>query len=287
MKRFVSPSGATISYDAYGSGPALVLVHGSFSDHATNWEFVKPMFERQFTVYAIARRGRGQTDATGNHSLIDEAIDVATLIESIERPVFLLGHSYGAHVALAAAARVPERVAKLVLYEPPRYGAFKPDDFAQLEAFGAAGDWDRLAAMFFGDMLSVPREELEAVRSSPLWPPILADAKASLGDLRALIRYDFDARRFGDLPMPVLLQTGSESPRAFYATDALAAVLPDARVQVLDGQAHEGMTTAPGQYAEKVTGFLAQQYCPRAVDNPESTFVSHGRASADTAIGLR
>jgi hypothetical protein len=36
----------------------LVLVHGSFSDHNSNWEFVKPLFEKQFTVYAVARRGR-------------------------------------------------------------------------------------------------------------------------------------------------------------------------------------------------------------------------------------
>ena len=31
------------------SGPPLVLVHGGFSDHETNWEFVKPLFEKQFT----------------------------------------------------------------------------------------------------------------------------------------------------------------------------------------------------------------------------------------------
>ena len=43
---------------------APVLVHGAFSDHKTNWEFVKPLFEKQFTIYAIARRGRGETDAT-------------------------------------------------------------------------------------------------------------------------------------------------------------------------------------------------------------------------------
>ena len=37
---------------------------------------------------------------------------------------------------------------------------------------------------------------------------------------------------------------------------ALAAVLPDVRVETLPGQAHEGMTTAPGMYAEAVTRFL-------------------------------
>src|SRR5688572_23329589 len=104
MQRLASSTGATVSYDKYGSGPPLVLVHGSFSDHDTKWEFVKPLFEPRYTVYAIARRGRGETDATKGHSLEDEARDVVALIRSIGEPVFLLGHSYGGQTALAAAA---------------------------------------------------------------------------------------------------------------------------------------------------------------------------------------
>ena len=118
MQRIPSPAGVTVSYDNYGEGPPLVLVHGSFSDHKTNWEFVKPLFEKQFTVYAIARRGRGETDATECHSLEDESRDIVAVIQSIGEPVFLLGHSYGAQTALAAAATVPDRVRKRVLYEP-------------------------------------------------------------------------------------------------------------------------------------------------------------------------
>ena len=64
MERIHSPAGVAISYHRFGSGPPLVLVHGAFSDHATNWEFVAPIFEKHYTVYAIARRGRGETDAT-------------------------------------------------------------------------------------------------------------------------------------------------------------------------------------------------------------------------------
>ena len=83
MQHISSSAGATVSYDTYGSGPRLVLVHGGFSDHKTNWEFVKPLFEQQFTVYAIARRGRGETDATEGHSLEDESMDVVAVIQSI------------------------------------------------------------------------------------------------------------------------------------------------------------------------------------------------------------
>jgi hypothetical protein len=97
---------------------------------------------------------------------------------------------------------------------------------------------------------------LEAVRASALWPPIVADAKASLGDLRGLNRYDFRADRFRKLRLPVVLQIGTESPRHLYVTDALAAVLTDVRIQELAGQAHEGMTTAPELYAEAVSRVL-------------------------------
>jgi pimeloyl-ACP methyl ester carboxylesterase len=231
-------------------------VHGAFSDHKTNWEFVRPLFEQQFTVYAIARRGRGETAVTAGHSLEDESRDVVTVIQSIGEPVFLLGHSYGAQTALAAAATVPDRVRKLVLYEPAWPHVVGKEPLARLAALAQAGDWDGFAVTFFHERLAVPLEELDALRTTALWPSIIADAEASLGDLRALSRYDFSAERFRTLRIPVLLQVGTESPRELYVTDALAAVLPNVRVEELPGQAHEGMTTAPKMYAEAVCRFL-------------------------------
>jgi pimeloyl-ACP methyl ester carboxylesterase len=59
MQRIASPAGTTVSYDTYGSGPPLVLVHGAFSDHNTNWEFVKPLFKKQFTVCLCIASSRG------------------------------------------------------------------------------------------------------------------------------------------------------------------------------------------------------------------------------------
>lgn len=44
MHLLTSPSGVRISYDRYGDGPPLMLVHGSFSNLETNWVLVKPLF---------------------------------------------------------------------------------------------------------------------------------------------------------------------------------------------------------------------------------------------------
>ena len=253
---FLSPSGARIGYDVYGEGPPLLLVHGAFSDHRTNWAYVKPFLAQHFTVHAMARRGRGSSDATAGHALEDEIADAASLLRRIGVPAFVVGHSYGAHVALGAAFAVPELVRRLVLYEAPWPHLIDATVMAPLEELAATGDWDAFATAFFRDVLAVPEGVLSDLRGSPDWPSIVADAPASLGDLRAVARYAFTPERFQTLPMPVLLQIGSESPADFYVTDALATVLPDVAIGRLEGQAHEGMTTAPEQYARALCRFL-------------------------------
>ena len=254
--------GVTLSYEVHGSSTEtfpLVLVHGGFSDHRTNWEFVLPSLTRNLQVYAVARRGRGETDNTPLRRLEDEALDVAELIKHIGTDVFLLGHSYGAHVALLAAAKLtPGQVRKLILYEPPAPGLMKQHMDA-LTSYAHRGDWSGMSYAFFRDVLQVPVADLDAVKNSELWQPIVADAEATLGDLKALSAYDFHPEPFRNLRIPVMLQVGSESPSDLYATNALAAALPNARLETLSGQAHEGMTTAPEQYVESVLRFLGDQ----------------------------
>jgi pimeloyl-ACP methyl ester carboxylesterase len=259
MKTLRTSSGTVVSYSKEGSGPPLVLVHGAFSDHETNWTSVAPLFRQRFSVYAIARRGRGATTPTIGHTLEEEAQDVVEVVGAIGSPVFLLGHSYGAHCALLAAAQQPHLIRGLVLYEPPWPDVVNPDALAALEALAAGGAWDQFAYAFFATMLRVPVQELDLLRASELWNPIVADAPASLQDLRAVRAYQFDPHRFSSVAMPVMLQVGSESPRHLWVTDALAAVLPDARIGLLAGQAHEGMTTAPELYKEVTTRFLLGQ----------------------------
>jgi len=186
----------------------------------------------------------------------DEFSDVAALIGSISEPVFLLGHSYGGQVALGAALMMSDRVRKLVLYEPPDPRRVDKDVPRRLEELASTSDWDAFAETFFRDMLHVPPDVLAEMRKPEIWSPIVSDSSATLGDIRAISGYAFHPDRFRNLKMPVLLQVGTESVRELYVTDALAAVLPDARIEELPGQAHEAPTTAPAMYAESVSRFL-------------------------------
>ena len=256
MERITTPGGEAVSYESYGNGPPLVLVHGGFSDHHTNWQEVKPLIEDRFSVYAVARRGRGESSATQGHSVQDEAADVAAVLDRVGEPAFLLGHSYGAVCALGAAALHPAAVRKLVVYEPPFPDLVTADLLGDLEALAEREDWDGLVLAFMLDVLQVPRDEVDQIRTTPFWSLWTADARASVQDLRSLTKHRFDPAGYRSLDMPVLLLVGTESPRELYVTDALAAVLPHGRIVALEGQAHEGMTTAPAQFAEAISAFL-------------------------------
>ncbi len=58
METITSKDGTMIAYQRSGTGPPLVLVHGTTADH-TRWVPILPALEQHFTVYALDRRGRG------------------------------------------------------------------------------------------------------------------------------------------------------------------------------------------------------------------------------------
>jgi pimeloyl-ACP methyl ester carboxylesterase len=72
----VSRDHTEIAYWTSGDGPPIVLVHGTPADH-TRWRPLLPYLERQVTVHAIDRRGRGGSGDAPEYSLEREYEDVA------------------------------------------------------------------------------------------------------------------------------------------------------------------------------------------------------------------
>jgi pimeloyl-ACP methyl ester carboxylesterase len=112
-------NGLKLHYQQIGHGPDLVMIHGLTGNLAVWHLQIVPSLSDHFRVLTYDLRGHGYSDVppTG-YSADDMALDLAQLLEvvGIQRPT-LVGHSFGADVALYFAFLFPERVAQVVAIE--------------------------------------------------------------------------------------------------------------------------------------------------------------------------
>jgi pimeloyl-ACP methyl ester carboxylesterase len=99
----------------WGSGPVVVLVHGVVLGGREAWRGQRPLTER-WTLLAPDRPGHGRSP-DARQDFETEAPLVADQL--LREPVHVVGHSYGAIVAMLAAARALDTVRSLTLIEPP------------------------------------------------------------------------------------------------------------------------------------------------------------------------
>jgi pimeloyl-ACP methyl ester carboxylesterase len=254
-----SRDGTPIAYQRAGEGPPLVLVHGTSADHS-RWTPVLPTFEEHFSVYAIDRRGRGGSGDSDDYSIEREFEDVAAVVDSIEEPVSLLGHSMGAVCALEAAL-LTRNVRKLVLYEPGMNVTGEdiyPAGFIdRLDALLEAGDRDGVIEALMREVVGMSPEEVEYLHSLPAWHERVKAAHTVPRELHTDEDYRFVPERFEGLNTPTLLLEGSESSAFLKAANqAVDEALPNCRIVVMPGQGHAAMDTGTDLFTTEVIRFL-------------------------------
>lgn len=253
METVISTDGTPIAYQRAGSGPPIVLVHGTLGV-SKRWPIV-PLLEPHFTVITFDRRGRGDSGDGPDYSLEREAEDIAALASAIGGGVSLLGHSFGALCALEAALLIP-RLRHLILYEPALSGV-PPEAIARLEALLEAGDREGAVLTMFREIVEMPPDEIEYLRASPNFPAMVAAAHTVPRELRTEEQYRFDRARFERLTVPTLLLLGGDSPPSLKKpTETLHATIPNSRIVVLPDQQHIAHYTAPELLARKVRAFV-------------------------------
>ena len=256
-----SKDGTRIAYWRSGSGPPLVLVHGTTADH-TRWAGLLPALEGHFTIYAMDRRGRGGSGEAADYAVQREFEDVAAVVDAIGEPVLLLGHSFGAICALEASL-LTDRVRRLILYEPPIPidGApmYPPGVPERIQALVDAGDPEAGLEAFFREVVRMPDEELRAYRTLPAWKVRVTLAPTIPREMVIERSYSFQPERFAAFSIPTLLLAGGDSPPAFgRIVDVLDAALPDSRIVVMPGQRHVAMDSAPELFLGEVKKFFAE-----------------------------
>lgn len=210
----------------------------------------------------MSRRGRGGSGDGHEYAIQREFEDIATLVDAINEPVNLLGHSFGAFCSLEASL-LTSHINRLILYEPPPpgiKGTLSPEVAATLQALLDAGDRDGVISTFLLKVAQVPPAELELLRSLPAWAGRVAAAHTILREIIALEQLPlFDPARFKTLKIPTLLLLGGDSPPLYRESiEQIHNALADSTTVILPGQQHVAMNTAPGLFVGEVLAFLTQ-----------------------------
>jgi pimeloyl-ACP methyl ester carboxylesterase len=211
-------------------------------------------------VYTYDRRGRGESGDTSPYNVDRELEDVAAMLTAIGEPAQLLGHSAGGILALEAAERASELLS-LTLYEPGYIvnGSRErpsPEILTEMQMLLAEGDRDDVVRIAIRETLGLSEHEIEAMSKGPGWEHLLAAAHTIPYDWMLWDR-EFIAARVSKVQTRSLMLMGSRSPRWLQVgTEAVLAALPNARLEVMQGQEHSAMMTAPEMFAELVTKFI-------------------------------
>lgn len=232
----VAVNGVSLYYEEHGEGAPILGIHGTGSSTALWSDAAKRLGEHGRAI-VYDRRGFGRSERpepfvsdVGTH-----ADDAAALLDTLDAsPAVVIGRSQGGEIAVDLALRHPGHVRALALLEGGGLGlspalrtwleglheplfAAAPEDVGRVHLAGVLGDdaWDELP---------------EPVRRTftENGPAILAEERAGL--------LEVTAEELGTIGVPVLVLAGRDSPAPFAdATERLAAALPSARVEWVEG----------------------------------------------------
>ena len=264
METVTSADGTEIACKRTGSGPSLVLVPGGGANDHVRWEAggVRPALAEHCTVYAIDTRGLGQSGDADEYAFEREFEDVAAVIDSIDEPATLLGHSSGALLSMEAALRT-DNLRALILYEPPlSVGDHEFDNaeaIVEMDRLLEQGQNEQVLLTFLREVAGLPPDEIDPLREAPNWHTRVEGAHTVPRQIQGVNEYELDPARFADLTVPTLLLSGSESPQWMReATRVLHETLPNSRHVTFDGHAHVAMLTATDRFIDEVLAFIRE-----------------------------
>ncbi|RIV85589.1 alpha/beta fold hydrolase BchO [Aurantiacibacter zhengii] len=268
--RFVKAGSLEWHVQVMGSGPALLLLHGTGAS-AHSWRDVMPLLAEDFTVIAPDLPGHGFTRGriAGGPNLKAVAREVARLLDIMAvKPDMLVGHSAGVAIAIelalggsavpvagfspalmpfpGLAAQLFPAMAKVLFVNP-----FVPRIFARMAR--QSGETARFLRRATGSDI-----DASGLRC---YEALLGNSRHCEGALALMANWDLDAlsRRLPDLTVPVSLVHGSRD-RAVPLSSARQACskLPHCELTVLDGLGHLAHEERPEDAARHIRHFAAR-----------------------------
>lgn len=305
--------GTRIAYATMGEGPPLIRVanwvtHLEQDRQGPIWEPWFQELSRHHTLVRYDLRGSGLSDRSVDDLSLDAWVrDLDTVVDALGLERFsLIGLCQGGGIAVAYAARHPDRVQRLVLYDTYAHGALvdgeamyehaKAEVLTQVIKVG----WGRRNAAFrkvFVDLL-VP----EGSDEQQQWLADLQRRSTSAEMAARLWRafHEIDIRDVApQVEAPALVfHVKNDAMIPFQMGCRLASLIPDARFVPLEGENHILLPDEPAweQFVSEFHDFLSENQSASVQENGFSeltprehevlTLVAQGLSNAQIANRL-
>jgi pimeloyl-ACP methyl ester carboxylesterase len=278
-----------------GTGPTVLCLHSSGAS-GQQWQALAEQLIGM-RVVRVDAHGHGQSPAPTDAPVFD--LDAQALVSTLQQArdgVHLVGHSYGAALALRLALAVPRQVRSLTLFEPvlfslllePGADAAAREDIVQVGR--TIGLWVGMrqparAARIFVDFWSGPgswqrlsgRQQQTVVQRMP----VIA------AHFRSLIGSGVTLEHVRQLRVPTLLMSGAESRRAALAlVDMLAQAWPHAELHRFAHAGHLAPMTQARTVNARIERFLAAVERRRAGEHHDAAAAFHFAHRSEGALVL-
>ena len=244
--------GRMLSVERIGQGPPILFVHGDIVGPSLTWRKQRELAER-WTLVIPSRPGFGASPPLERN---DFQVEAPMFAELLGEGAHLVGHSYGAVIALFAAAERPDAVRSLAVSEP---GCLRV-----AEGTPAVDEMIANGELLFENASSIPSEEFlrlfrggagSAFGTPDQLPEDLLHGVELLKRERPPWEADIPLERLAAGAFPVLVLSGGHSPAFEAVCDSLAAALSAERA-VIPGRGHTVPSTGE-PYNERLEAFLS------------------------------
>lgn len=256
-----------VAYLDEGEGPCAILGHCSSASHK-EWLPLIEALKADWRVLAPDFIGYGQSDPWPIDKPFSIEADVKVLLalaRKTKSKLHLVGHSYGAALALEAARKLGTRVKSLTLVEPVSFHLLRIEnrpEWKDVERLGvsvldpvAKGDDRKAAAAFMSYWLGRWRwwlspERFKSAIATTI-PKVALEFSIAIDAQTTLANY-------AEIEAPVLLIVGAKTPPPTRAViELLSGALPYAKVETLRGAGHMSPFTHPAELNQLILDHLA------------------------------
>jgi len=246
-----------------GDGPPVLLLHGG---PGLGFDYLRDLADELAAENDVAwyqQRGLEPSAADGPYTVAADVDDAGRVLDALGwRTAYVVGHSWGGHLALHVAETMPERLLGVLAVDPlgsvgdGRWPEFDEEiylrtpepvrerarEIDELSTAGGAGEELALEGMrlvwpaYFADpehAQPMPRLRIATERSAAMVPSILAELPALEAGLPGI-------------RIPVGFVHGSRSPMPLTASTDAAERIPGAWVEIVEGAGHFTWVEAPG-----------------------------------------